>query len=234
MRALVVEDHRRIAAFLKRGLEEEGFAVDAAYDGEEGLDYALHGVYDIITLDVVLPRMDGLALCRTLRERGNRVPILMLTARDTLSDRVTGLDSGADDYLTKPFAFAEFLARVRALLRRANDRSTTELRAGDIVLDPVRHEVRRAGAVVPLPLKEYAILEYLLQQPGRVVTRTMIAEHVWGYDYTSESNVIDVHVRSLRQRLGDTPERPVIATVRGVGYKIVAHEQSDVAGTTLG
>jgi DNA-binding response OmpR family regulator len=226
MRALVVEDHQRIAGFLRRGLTEEGFAVDVAGDGDEGLAYALQEAYDVVVLDIGLPGMDGLELCKELRRRGNRVPVLMLTARDTVADRISGLDSGADDYLTKPFAFGEFLARIRALLRRANDRPTNELRAGDLVLDPLRHEVRRAGEVISLPLKEYAILEYLLQQPGRVATRSMIAEHVWGYDFASESNVIDVHVRSLRQRLGDTREQPLIVTVRGVGYKVAVAESA--------
>ncbi len=220
MRALVVEDQRRIARFLERGLSEEGFAVDVAYDGDEGLAFARHGAYDVIVLDVVLPGRDGLAVCAELRRQGNRVPILMLTARDTVADRIAGLDSGADDYLIKPFAFGEFLARIRALLRRAGDRPTNELRVRDLVLDPVRHEVRRAGAPVSLPAKEFAILEYLLQQPGRVATRAMIAEHVWGYDFASESNVIDVHIRSLRQKLGDTRERPLIETIHGVGYKV--------------
>lgn len=220
MRALVVEDQRRIARFLERGLSEEGFAVDVAYDGHEGLAFAEQGHYDLLVLDVVLPGRDGLAVCAELRRQGNRVPILMLTARDTVADRIAGLDSGADDYLVKPFAFGEFLARIRALLRRAGDRPTNELRLRDLVLDPVRHEVHRAGAPVSLPAKEFAILEYLLQQPGRVATRAMIAEHVWGYDFASESNVIDVHIRSLRQKLGDTRDRPLIETIRGVGYKV--------------
>lgn len=220
MRVLVVEDQRKIAAFLQRGLEEEGYAVDVAVDGEEGLAFAATAPYDVIVLDVILPRQDGLAVCQTLRRRGSRVPILMLTARDTVEDRIAGLDSGADDYLTKPFAFGEFLARLRALLRRGNERGSPDLRAADVVLDPVRHEVRRGGAVVPLALKEYAILEYLLQQPGRVATRTMIAEHVWGYDFESESNVIDVHIRSLRRKLDAGREGTIIETVRGVGYRI--------------
>lgn len=220
MRVLVVEDQRKIAAFLQRGLEEEGYAVDVAADGEEGLDFVATAAYDVIVLDVILPLRDGLDVCRELRRRGSRVPVLMLTARDTVEDRIAGLDCGADDYLTKPFAFGEFLARLRALLRRGNDRRTPELAAADLVLDPVRHEVRRGGCVVLLPLKEYAILEYLLQQPGRVATRTMIAEHVWGYDFAAESNVIDVHIRSLRRKLDDGRTQPLIETVRGVGYRI--------------
>jgi DNA-binding response OmpR family regulator len=220
MRILVVEDQHKIAAFLRRGLEEEGYAVDCAGDGEEALDCAVSTSYDLIVLDIILPKRDGLAVCRDLRRRGDRVPILMLTARDTVDDRIAGLDCGADDYLTKPFAFGEFLARVRALLRRGSDHPTPELCAGDLVLDPARHEVRRGGTLIPLALKEYAILEYLLQQPGRVATRTMIAEHVWGYDFESESNVIDVHIRSLRKRLGEDGSPPLIQTVRGVGYKV--------------
>ncbi len=220
MRALVVEDHRQIARFLERGLVEEGFVVDVAYDGDEGLAFAEQAAYDLIVLDVVLPRRDGLALCAELRRQGNRVPILMLTARDTVADRIAGLDSGADDYLTKPFAFGEFMARIRALLRRAGDRPTNELRVRDVLLDPARHEVYRAGTLVPLPAKEFAILEFLMQQAGRVATREMIAEHVWGYGFASESNLIDVHVRSLRQKLGDTRNQPLIETIRGVGYKV--------------
>jgi len=222
MRVLIVEDQRKIAAFLRRGLEEEGYAVDLALDGEEGLDFAGAAPYDLVVLDIMLPKRDGLSVCRELRTRGCRVPILMLTARDTVEDRIAGLDSGADDYLTKPFAFGEFLARVRALVRRGSDRRSPELQVADIVLDPVRHEVRRAGEIVPLALKEYAILEYLLQQPGRVATRTMIAEHVWGYDFESESNVIDVHIRSLRRKLDAGRDRTAIETVRGVGYRIAA------------
>jgi len=222
MRVLIVEDQRKIAAFLRRGLEEEGYAVDLALDGEEGLDFAAAAPYDLVVLDIMLPKRDGLSVCHELRQRGCRVPILMLTARDTVEDRIAGLDSGADDYLTKPFAFGEFLARVRALVRRGSDRRSPELQVADIVLDPVRHEVRRAGKIVPLALKEYAILEYLLQQPGRVATRTMIAEHVWGYDFESESNVIDVHIRSLRRKLDAGRDRTAIETVRGVGYRIAA------------
>jgi DNA-binding response OmpR family regulator len=220
MRILVVEDQRKIAAFLRRGLEEVGYAVDLAEDGEEALEFTNTVAYDLIVLDIILPKRDGLAVCRELRERGSRVPILLLTARDTVDDRILGLDSGADDYLTKPFAFGEFLARIRALLRRGNERSTSELRLGNLVLDPARHEVRLNKKLVPLALKEYAILEYLLQHPGRVATRTMIAEHVWGYDFASESNVIDVHIRSLRRKLGDDGDQPLIQTVRGVGYKV--------------
>lgn len=219
MRILVVEDQHKIAAFIRRGLEEEGYAVDLSADGEDALELAASTDYDVIVLDIILPKLDGLAVCRTLRQQGQRVPILMLTARDTVDDRIAGLDSGADDYLTKPFAFGEFLARIRALMRRSSDQPGPELSAGDLVLDPVRHEVRRGGEVIPLALKEFAILEYLLQQRGRVATRTMIADHVWGYNFDSESNVIDVHIRSLRRKLGEDAGQSLIQTVRGVGYK---------------
>ncbi len=221
MRLLIVEDHRRMADALKQGLVEEGYAVDVASDGEEGLALALQEPYDAIVLDLGLPRLDGVALCKALRRSGNCVPILMLTARDALDDRIDGLNVGADDYLTKPFAFGELLARIRALLRRANQRVTSELQVRDLVLDPVRHQVRRGQEEIRLPAKEFALLEYLLQQPGRVATRAMIEEHVWGSEFAGESNVIDVHIRSLRKRLGDDPARPMIETVRGVGYRVV-------------
>ena len=215
-----MEDHRRIADLLQQGLIEEGFAADVAYDGQEGLGLALCEVYDAIVLDIGLPSLDGLAVCRRLRERGHRVPVLMLTARDAVADRIAGLDGGADDYLTKPFDFGEFVARIRALLRRANDRATTEMRLGELVVDPVRRQVRRGSEEIPLPAKEFAILEYLLQQPGRVATRAMIEAHVWGSDFANESNVIDVHIGALRRRLGDRRDRPLIETVRGVGYRV--------------
>ena len=220
MRVLVVEDYHRIAAFLQRGLEEEGYAVDVAGDGEEGLDLALSAPYDLLVLDIILPKRDGLSVCRELRSHGNRMPILMLTARDAVEDRITGLDAGADDDLTTPFAFGEFLARVRALVRRGGDPGGPELRIADLALDPARHELRRGDQAIPLPLKEFAILEYLLRQRGRVATRTMIAEHVWGYDFEGESNVIDVHIRSLRRKLDDGRPVSLIETVRGVGYRI--------------
>ncbi len=221
MRLLIVEDHRRIAGALKQGFQEEGFAVDLAYDGEDGLDLALREPYDAIVLDLTLPRLDGVELCRTLRREGRRVPILILTARDAIADRIDGLNTGADDYLTQPFDFGELLARVRALLRRAGQHATVELRAGDLVLDPVHHEVWRGQRQIRLPAKEFAILEYLMQQPGRVATRTMIEEHVWGADFAGESNVIDVHIRALRRCLDAEGGPSVIETVRGLGYRVV-------------
>ncbi len=192
MRILVVEDEHRIAAFLKRGLVEEGYAVDVAYDGDEALDWH--------------------AIAHT--------PILMLTARDAIEDRVTGLDAGADDYLTKPFAFSELLARIRALLRREPGARSLVLRTADLTLDPATHLVTRGGKVIPLANKEYQILEYLLRNENRALTRTMIAEHAWDYEFDNASNVIDVHIRSLRRKLDDDYPVKLIHTVRGVGYRL--------------
>jgi len=220
MRILVVEDEHKIAAFLQRGLTEEGYAVDVAYDGEEALDYVRAAPYDLIVLDVMLPKRSGIEVSRTLRGRGVHTPILMLTARDDVEDRVGGLDAGADDYLTKPFAFSELLARIRALLRREPITHGVQLHLADLTLDPVTHTVTRGGNPVTLAHKEYQILDYLLRHPYQVLTRTMIVEHVWGYDYESESNVIDVHIRSLRRKLDDEYPTKLIHTVRGVGYRL--------------
>ncbi len=220
MRILVVEDEHRLAAVLKQGLLEQGYAVDVAHDGEVGLGLAELEPYDLLVLDVMLPGLDGLALCRRLRAKGRHMPVLLLTARDAVDDRVTGLDSGADDYLTKPFAFRELLARVRALLRREGRSRDPLLRAGDLTLDPATREVRRGGRTVELTSKEYAVLEYLLHHPNRVLTRTQIAEHVWDYDFVAMSNVIDVYIRSLRRKLDDNDESRLLHTVRGAGYQL--------------
>jgi len=220
MRILVVEDEHRLAAVLKQGLLEQGYAVDVAHDGEVGLGLAELEPYDLLVLDVMLPGLDGLALCRRLRAKGRHMPVLLLTARDAVDDRVTGLDSGADDYLTKPFAFRELLARVRALLRREGRSRDPLLRAGDLTLDPATREVRRGGRTVELTSKEYAVLEYLLHHPNRVLTRTQIAEHVWDYDFVAMSNVIDVYIRSLRRKLDDNDASRLLHTVRGAGYQL--------------
>lgn len=220
MRILVVEDEHKIAAFLKRGLTEEGYAVDIAYDGDDALDWLLVVPFDLIILDVLLPRRSGVEVARALRHRGFHTPVLMLTARDDVEDRVQGLDSGADDYLTKPFAFSELLARIRALLRREPTTHGVLLQLADLTLDPVTHVVTRGGSPVTLAHKEYQILDYLLRHPHQVLTRTMIVEHVWGYDFESESNVIDVHIRSLRRKLDDDHPTKLIHTVRGVGYRL--------------
>ncbi len=221
MRILVVEDEHKLAGVLKRGLEEHGYAVDVAYDGADGLALATAAPYDLIVLDIMLPRLDGLSLCNQLRAQKMHMPVLMLTARDTVDDRVAGLDSGADDYLTKPFAFRELLARIRALLRRDGPSARDPLlRIADLQIDTVSHEVRRGGKLVDLTSKEYAILEYFARNPNRVLTRTQIAEHVWDFDFVSMSNVIDVYIGYLRRKLGDDSEPRLLRTIRGTGYQL--------------
>jgi two-component system, OmpR family, response regulator len=220
VRILVVEDEPRLAALLRRGLTEEGHAVDLAGSGEEALDWADVGAYDAVVLDVMLPGIDGFEVCRRLRRRRVQTPILLLTARDAVPDRVVGLDAGADDYLVKPFAFAELTARLRALARRPVAALDPVLRAGDLRLDPATRRVWRGEEEIALPNKEFRILECLMRRPGRVLTRTMIAEHVWDYDFPGATNVIDVHVRQLRRRLGDPYPGELIQTVRGAGYRL--------------
>jgi heavy metal response regulator len=224
MRVLVVEDERRIADFVSRGLSEQGYAVDVAYDGDEALQWTDVADYDVIILDVMLPVRDGIEVCRTLRDRRLRTPILMLTARDAVEDRVRGLDSGADDYLVKPFAFAELLARLRALTRREPVALGTVLQVGDLVLDTTTREASRQGMPLELTSKEYALLEYLMRHPNQVLTRTMIAEHVWSYDFDNSTNVIDVHVRNLRRKIDDPFPAKLIQTIRGAGYRISARQ----------
>jgi heavy metal response regulator len=222
MRILLVEDEQRIADFIARGLSEQGHAVDVAHDGEEGLDWIGLAGFDLIILDVMLPGRNGIDVCRAARKDGVRTPILMLTARDAVEDRVLGLDSGADDYLVKPFAFAELLARVRALARREPAVLGATLQVGDLVLDTTTHSASRAGAPIELTTKECALLEYLMRHPNQVLTRTMIAEHVWNYDFDNATNVIDVHVRNLRRKIDDAHPAKLIQTVRGAGYRIAA------------
>jgi DNA-binding response OmpR family regulator len=222
MRVLVVEDEKRIARFIKQGLEEESYAVDVAGDGPAALDWAAGARYDVILLDVMLPGLNGFEVCRLLRERGIGAPVLMLTARDEVDDRVKGLDSGADDYLPKPFAFKELLARMRALTRRAAGGSTptTLLTIADLQLDTITHRASRNERDIELTAKEYALLEYFMRHPARPLSRTLIRESIWGYDYYGASNVVDVYVRHLRQKLEANGEPALIHTVRGVGYKI--------------
>ena len=220
MRVLIVEDEQRIAAFLERGLKEEGWAVDVVHNGDDALDWAAAAEYDVIVLDVLLPGRDGFTVCRELRVRGAQTPVLMLTARDAVDDRVTGLDSGADDYLVKPFAFKELLARLRALTRRQGDSRSTELRVGDLTLDTLTRTARRGDKRIELTAKEYSLLEYLMRHPGRLLSRTQIAEHVWNFDFYSESNMVDVYIRYLRRKIDEGFEHKLIKTVRGAGYKI--------------
>jgi heavy metal response regulator len=218
MRILVVEDEKKVANFIKRGLEEEQFAVDVAYDGEEGLYMGQTNPYDLILMDLMLPKMDGLAVIRELRTRNIMTPVLCLTAKDAVEDIVSGLDSGSDDYLTKPFAFAELLARVRALLRRGSQDRGAEIRFADLRLDPVEHKVWRNNKEIELTAKEYGLLEYFMRNPNQILTRTMIAEHVWDYTFDSFTNIIDVYVNYLRKKVDRDYEKKLIHTVRGVGY----------------
>lgn len=221
MRILLVEDDPGVSAFIKKGLREEQYAVDVAPDGEEGLSLATSIPYDLLILDIMLPKLDGLSICRTIRQAGHKTPILLLTVRDSVEDKVTGLDTGADDYLTKPFAFSELLARVRALLRRGHDRQQAgHLTAADLELDPVSHRVWRGGREIFLTNKEYALLEYLLRNTNRVLTRTAIIEHVWDLQYDSLTNIVDVHIRALRAKIDRPFSSPLIQTIRGVGYAL--------------
>ncbi len=218
MRILLVEDEPTIANFIRQGLTEAGYAVDVAKDGQEGLEYAQAAAYDVLVLDIMLPRLDGIQLLRRLRASGHKTPALMLTARDTVDNRVEGLDAGADDYLVKPFAFPELLARVRALLRRPPLQAGTVLQIGTLYMDTARHVVERNGRLIDLSPREYAILEYLMRHPNQVLSRTQIGEHVWNFDFYNESNVVDVYIGYLRRKVDRPGELPLIHTVRGVGY----------------
>jgi heavy metal response regulator len=220
MRILVVEDEKKVASFLKKGLEEEYYAVDCAYDGEEALYMVEANDYDLMILDIMLPKIDGLEVLQGVRGKGYPLPVLMLTAKDSVEDVVKGLDAGGDDYLTKPFAFAELLARVRALIRRKEREPAGELQVADLVLDPVTHAVSRGGQEIELTAKEYALLEYLMRQVNRVVTRTMISEHVWDYHFDPMTNVIDVYVNHLRNKIDLNSSQKLIHTIRGVGYML--------------
>ena len=223
MRVLVVEDERKVASFIRQGLEEEGHAVDVAADGVRALELALGGPpYDLIVLDVMLPGKDGLAVLRTLRGERVPTPVLLLTAKDRVADKVTGLDLGADDYLTKPFAFGEFLARVRALLRRGSDQGAAILRVADLTLDPATRQAARGARRIPLTTREYALLDYFLRNVGRVLSRPMLAEHVWGLDFDPESNIVDVYVGYLRKKIEADGEARLLHTVRGAGYVLRA------------
>jgi len=220
MRVLVVEDSRRLAGIIKRGLLEEGYTVDNAYDGEEAEYMAESTPFDLIILDIMLPKKDGLTVCRDLRAKKVNTPILMLTAKDTVEDKVAGLDTGADDYLVKPFAFSELLARLRALLRREVLPKTQKYQVGDLSLDPQSREVWRNGSPLELTAKEYAIIEYFMRRPNAVVTRTMLGESVWDYEFDGLSNIIDVYVRRLRQKIDREGQPSLIQTVRGAGYRL--------------
>jgi len=219
MRALLVEDDVQTAGFIARGLREGGFVVAHATDGTAGLDLALEGGFDVAVVDIMLPGLDGLALVRDLRRRRNALPVLLLSARSTVDDRVAGLQAGGDDYLVKPFAFSELMARVQALLRRATTAvEPTSLTVRDLTIDLLRRRVQRAGAVIDLQPKEFALLEYLARNAGRVVTKTMIMEHVWEYNFDPQTNVVEARICRLREKLERPAGEPLIRTIRGVGY----------------
>ena len=220
MRILLVEDNRRLSDSLRMTLQDDGYAVDVAYDGLEGEELAMIASYDIIILDIMLPQKDGLSVCKALRNQRVNTPVLMLTARDALEDRVSGLDSGADDYLVKPFEVDELRARMRALLRRESGSKSPLLKVADLEMDPATHTVQRAGQPIELTSKEFALLEYLMRHPNRLVTREMIQEHLWGYDHVLGSNVVDVYIRRLRRKIDDDSQVKLIETMRGTGYRI--------------
>jgi heavy metal response regulator len=220
MRILLVEDEKKVASFIKKGLEEEFYTVDVAYDGKEGLRLAVTEEYDLIILDIMLPFKDGFMVLKELRNEKISIPVLFLTAKDTLSDKVQGLDSGADDYLPKPFAFEELLARVRALLRRTTAEKNLVLKVLDLSLDIQTHSVTRNNTEIQLTPKEYSILEYLLRNKNRVISRTMLSEHVYDYHFDSDTNVIDVYINKLRNKIDKGFDVSIIHTIRGVGYMI--------------
>jgi len=220
MRILIVEDEKGLAHLIRRSLTEEGYAVDVAYDGEEGESFAESVPYDLIVLDIVLPRKDGFQVCSNLRKKGIKVRVLMLTGRDSVADRVKGLDTGADDYLIKPFQFEELTARIRALLRREIANASPVIQVGDITLNTATREVKRRGRAIDLNNKEYAILEYLMRNVNMVITRQMIEDHVWNFSLESSSNLVDVYIRRLRSKLDNPGEESLIETVRGAGYRL--------------
>jgi DNA-binding response OmpR family regulator len=220
MRVLIVEDERRLSNIIKKGFIEDGFAVDQAFDGEEGQYLAESEQYDLVVLDIMLPKLDGLQVCKELRKKSIKTPVLMLTAKSTLEDKVAGLDSGADDYITKPFSFVEFRSRVHALIRRSHQDISPILSENDLVLDPLKHSVQRANKAITLTPKEFAVLELLMRHKGEVVSRTMIIEHVWDYNFDGMSNVVDVFVGTLRKKVDTGAKVKLIQTVHGVGYKI--------------
>ena len=219
-RILVVEDEAKIASFLKRGLEEEAYEVELAHDGHKGLEAALTGTFDLIVLDIGLPEIDGMDVCRQVRAKGMQTPVIFLTARDSVHDKVLGLDIGADDYLTKPFAFEEFLARIRSLLRKAQQRADTRLKVADLILDTKTRKVERAGQPIDLSTKEFALLQYLMENRGTVLTRMDISEKVWDIHFDTTTNVIDVHINRLRKKVDNDFAVHLIQTVRGAGYTL--------------
>ncbi|HPH96328.1 MAG TPA: response regulator transcription factor [Anaerolineaceae bacterium] len=220
MRVLLVEDNRRLSNSVRLSLVDAGYAVDCAFTGNEGQDLAEMTPYDVIILDIMLPEKNGLDICRDLRKKRINTPVLMLTARDTIDDRVAGLDSGADDYLVKPFAIEELQARLRALLRRESENKSGQLHLADLTLDPATHYVQRGGVKIDLTAKEFSLLEFFMRHPNRLITREMAESHIWSYDFQASSNVIDVYIRRLRSKIDDPFEVKLLETVRGSGYRL--------------
>jgi len=220
MRLLIVEDNHRLNNSLRMSLMDDGYAVDPAFDGLEGEELAEMTPYDAIILDLMLPKKDGIEVCRDLRDKHVNTPILMLTARDTIEDRVQGLDSGADDYLVKPFAIEELRARLRALLRRESSDKSGLIQVGDLMLDPATHSVGRSGSAIQLTAKEYSLLEYFMRNPDRLITREMAESHIWSYDFDGTSNVVDVYIRRLRRKIDDPFDVKLFETIRGAGYRL--------------
>jgi DNA-binding response OmpR family regulator len=220
MKILLIEDEKKIVSFIKNGLHSEGYTVDIAYDGEEGLFRAEDGNFDLIILDIMLPLIDGLTVCKQLRAKGKTMPIIMLTAKDAVEDRIKGLDAGADDYLTKPFSFAELLARIRALSRRNQPKTGKVLKVDDLTLDAEYLNVRRGKKEISLTPTEFKLLNYLMENKGRVLSKTLILENVWGYDFSPESNIVDVYIKYLRDKIDKGFKKSLIQTVHGMGYKI--------------
>ena len=227
MRLLVVEDEPSLLSIITKRLKEEGYGVDSAKDGREGENYISSAEYDCIILDIMIPFQDGLTLLRKIRAKNISAPVLLLTAKDSITDRVTGLDSGADDYLIKPFSFDELLARVRAMLRRHKDKKNTVLSVGDLEMDTITRQVQRGGRAIELTSKEYSILEYFLRNKNRVLTKSQIAEHVWNYDFEYNSNIVEVYVRYLRRKMDEEFKNKLIHTIRGGGYVIKDREKSE-------
>jgi DNA-binding response OmpR family regulator len=228
MRILVVEDERKVASFIKNGLEEERYIVETASDGKTGLEMAMNNQFDAILLDVMLPGMDGFKVLNELRNAGISTPIMMLTARGTTEDRVQGLDLGADDYLPKPFSFEELAARLRSILRRSSSEKSTKLKCGDLLLDTISHVAYRFGKEIELTTKEYALLEYLIRNKNRILSRSTITQHVWKHNFDPESNIIDVYIKRLRAKIErEDGTKPLIQSIRGVGYRMRDLPQDD-------
>jgi len=220
MKVLIIEDEKKVLNFIKQGLEEERYIVEVASDGITGLEIALNNHFDAIILDVMLPGKDGYTILKELRDAGSTIPVLMLTARDSVEDKVHGLDLGADDYLPKPFSFEELTARLRALMRRTTPEKTTKLKCGDLILDTVTHIAIKNGKEIDLTTKEYALLEYLMRNKNRILSRSTITQHVWKHNFDTDSNIIDVYIKRLRMKIDGDDEKPMIQSIRGVGYRM--------------